>query len=118
MLRTFIDTLNVGDNRWGPPLVDEDWLASYQAIHKGIEGELDRYYRPELNLWFEGRFSAVSVASGAKRFLIFWRSMGGFSGEQDVFIITPFFCHKNNEKNRKNAQQCQITQYLLHANSR
>ena len=28
-LRIFIPA-NVGDDRWGPPLVDEDW----QAIHK------------------------------------------------------------------------------------
>ena len=25
MLRNFIDTINVVDGRWGPPLVDEDW---------------------------------------------------------------------------------------------
>ena len=38
-LRTFTDTTNVGDNRWGPPLVDEDWHGICQAILKGIEGE-------------------------------------------------------------------------------
>ena len=27
-LRTFIDTTNVGGNRWEPPLVDEDWDAN------------------------------------------------------------------------------------------
>ena len=31
-LRTFIDTTKVGDKRWGPPLVDEDWHAICQAI--------------------------------------------------------------------------------------
>ena len=37
MLRTFIDTSNVRDNRWGPPLVDEDWHALCQAIFNGVE---------------------------------------------------------------------------------
>ena len=32
MLRTFIDT-NVGDSRWRPPLVDEDWHAACQLIY-------------------------------------------------------------------------------------
>ena len=31
-LRTFIDTTNVGDNGWGPPLVDENWHAVCRAI--------------------------------------------------------------------------------------
>ena len=35
---TRIDTTNVGDSRWGPPLVDEDWHAICQAIHKGRRG--------------------------------------------------------------------------------
>ena len=34
MLRTFIDTTDVGDNRWGPPLVDGDWNTICQAISK------------------------------------------------------------------------------------
>ena len=38
-LRTFIDTTKVGDCRWGPSLVHEDWHAICQAIFKGIEGE-------------------------------------------------------------------------------
>ena len=33
-----INTTNVGDRRWGPPLVKEDWHASCQAIYKGVEG--------------------------------------------------------------------------------
>ena len=44
-----------------------------------------------------GHFWAVSVGSRAKRFLTFWRSMGGFSGEQDVFMKTRFLS-KNYEK--------------------
>ena len=27
MLRTYMDTTDVGDSRWVPPLVDEDWHA-------------------------------------------------------------------------------------------
>ena len=38
-LRTFIDTTNVGDNRWRQLLLDEDWHAICQAIYKGTEGE-------------------------------------------------------------------------------
>ena len=38
MLRAFIDTTNVGDSRWRPPLVDEDGDAICQAIYKGVEG--------------------------------------------------------------------------------
>ena len=30
--------VNVGDSRWGPPLVDEDWRAICQGIYKGVEG--------------------------------------------------------------------------------
>ena len=36
MLRTFIDTTDAGDNRWGPPLVDEDWHAICQAIFQSV----------------------------------------------------------------------------------
>ena len=32
VLRTFIDTSNVGDQRWWPPQVDADWHPVYQAI--------------------------------------------------------------------------------------
>ena len=28
MLRAFIDTTNVGDSRWGPQLVEEDWIQT------------------------------------------------------------------------------------------
>ena len=38
MLRTFIDTTDVGDNYWKPPLVDEDWHAICQAIFQSVEG--------------------------------------------------------------------------------
>ena len=38
MLRTFIDTSNVGDKKWRPPQVDSDWHAFCQAIFQGIEG--------------------------------------------------------------------------------
>ena len=34
-LRTFIDTTNVGNKRWGPPFVDEDWQAIWQPFFKG-----------------------------------------------------------------------------------
>ena len=36
--RTFIDTTNAGNLRWGPPLVDEDWHAICQAIFQAVEG--------------------------------------------------------------------------------
>ena len=38
MLRTFIDTTDVGDSGWGPPPMDEDWHAICQAIFQGLEG--------------------------------------------------------------------------------
>ena len=38
MLRTFVDTTNVGDSRWEPPPVDEDWHAMCQAMFAGVEG--------------------------------------------------------------------------------
>ena len=38
MLRTLVDTTNVGDSSGGPPLVNEDWHAISQAIYKGVEG--------------------------------------------------------------------------------
>ena len=36
MRRTFIDTTNVGDTGWEPPLVDDDWHAICQAIYNGV----------------------------------------------------------------------------------
>ena len=38
MLRTFMDTTDVGDSRWVPPLVDEDWHAICQAVFQGVDG--------------------------------------------------------------------------------
>ena len=38
VLRTFINTTNVGNKRWSPPLVDEDWHALCQAMFHGVEG--------------------------------------------------------------------------------
>ena len=32
-----VDQIEQG--RWGPPLVDADWYAFSQALHKGTEGE-------------------------------------------------------------------------------
>ena len=37
MLRTLIGTSNVGDSRWGPPLVDEDWHPICQATYQDVE---------------------------------------------------------------------------------
>ena len=38
MLRYFINTTNVGDSGWWPPLVGEDWHAACQATCEGVEG--------------------------------------------------------------------------------
>ena len=35
---SFINTTNVGDRGWEPPLVDEDLQAICQVIYKGVEG--------------------------------------------------------------------------------
>ena len=35
-LRNFIDTTDVGNKRWEPPFVGEDWHAICQAIYKRI----------------------------------------------------------------------------------
>ena len=44
-LRSFITTANVGASRWWPPLVDEDWHATCQAIYNGVEGaEREKLY--------------------------------------------------------------------------
>ena len=37
-VRSFIDTTKVGDRRWRPPLVDEDWHAICQTAYKGVKG--------------------------------------------------------------------------------
>ena len=55
MLRTLIDTSNVGDQRWAqrwaPPLVAADWYAFCQAIFQGIEEpEWDAMYCHYKNL--------------------------------------------------------------------
>ena len=39
VVRTFIDTANVEDDRYEPPLVDADWHAFCQAMCQGIEGQ-------------------------------------------------------------------------------
>ena len=38
-LKACINVDHVQENRRGPPLVDADWHAFCQAIHKGLEGE-------------------------------------------------------------------------------
>ena len=35
VVRSFIDTTNVGNKRWGPPLVHEDWHVFCQATFQG-----------------------------------------------------------------------------------
>ena len=49
VLRTFIDTSNVGDQRWGSPLVDAEWHASCQAIFQGPEWEAFDYHCKDLH---------------------------------------------------------------------
>ena len=34
MLRNFVDTIDVVDDRWGPPLVDEDWHRREETEEK------------------------------------------------------------------------------------
>ena len=36
---TFIDSSNVGDQRWVPPSVDAEWHAFCQAIFQGVESD-------------------------------------------------------------------------------
>ena len=36
---SYINVEHIAEDRWGPPLVDADWRAFWQAIYKGIEGE-------------------------------------------------------------------------------
>ena len=38
-LKTKINVNNIEKGRWSPPLVDYEWYAFCQALHKGIEGE-------------------------------------------------------------------------------
>ena len=66
-MRTFIDTTNVGENRWGPPLVDEGWHAICQANYKVVEREEWenlRYKLVELNKSVNVRNSS---AAGQRR---------------------------------------------------
>ena len=35
----YIDVNHIEPERWGPLLVDADWYAFCQALHKGIEGK-------------------------------------------------------------------------------
>ena len=37
--KALINVDRIEQARWGPPLVDVDWYAFCQALHKGIEGE-------------------------------------------------------------------------------
>ena len=38
-VKSCINVDHIAMERWGPPLVDADWHAFYQALYKGIEGE-------------------------------------------------------------------------------
>ena len=71
VLRTFIDTSNVGDQRRGSPLVDAEWQASCQAIFQGPEWEAFDYHCKDLhqavkskNIW---RKQKVKSAVGYER---------------------------------------------------
>ena len=37
--KALINVNHIEPERWGPPLVDADWFAFFQALYKGIEGE-------------------------------------------------------------------------------
>ena len=37
--KALIDVKHIESERWGPPLVDADWYAFCQALHKGNEGK-------------------------------------------------------------------------------
>ena len=37
--KALIDVDHIEPETWGPPLVDADWYAFWQALYKGIEGE-------------------------------------------------------------------------------
>ena len=37
--KAYIDVNHIEPEKWGPHLVDYDWYAFCQALHKGIEGE-------------------------------------------------------------------------------
>ena len=37
--KALIGVNHIEPERWGPPLVDADWCAFYQALYRGIEGE-------------------------------------------------------------------------------
>ena len=57
--RAFINTEHIEFERWEPPLVDSDWHAFCQAIHKEIEGKEweELYYH----------LRELSQAAGAKK---------------------------------------------------
>ena len=38
-LKTYINVNHIGEERWGPPLVDYDWYAFCQVSYTGIERE-------------------------------------------------------------------------------
>ena len=37
--KALIDVNNIESEKWGPPLVGDDWYAFCQALYKGIEGK-------------------------------------------------------------------------------
>ena len=36
--KSYINVDHAEKERWGPPLVDHDWYAFFQALRRGIEG--------------------------------------------------------------------------------
>ena len=82
VLRTFIDTTNVGDSRRGssrkPPLVDEDWHAICQTINKGVEGaEWENLKNKHVEMHKNDKLQAKrSVNKKAKSFVVNKRRHG------------------------------------------
>ena len=68
-VRTFIDTTNVCDNGWVLPLVDEDWHAVCQAIHKDVEEQREVVYHKYVEM-----HKAINLkkSSGSKKAIALW----------------------------------------------
>ena len=67
MLRTFVDTTNVRDSRWEPPLVDEDCRANCQAICKSVERAVwENLYTSKIGMHKAINFKKTGVNKKAK----------------------------------------------------
>ena len=81
--KSCINVDHTAEDRWGPPLVDADWHAFCQAIHKGIEGsEWEELYEHHKEMSKAGRVRKPNASQKAKAL---WKVKAGTDSGEDFY---------------------------------